>query len=638
MFTASTSVTSPIGAFASSLTGPGVVSPTQQQVSYPGQYAGIAQMVTNPANPVLPYGTAGAFDAGALQDMTILRTYGTQLQSITRSIREQRARRLPTIPPSALPLRRTGSPGLKIARSSPPTRRFPIARAVFSPSAYYDWNPVTLGGTKNLYIRFLHRVGCAVELRADLDLHAASDQRIERTSSGSYAWQSGPSLCGNGQSGCSTGQSWEGAQGVYAPNVRNLNSGQFTMFYSSGLGTGSTPWNIGVATSSSPLGPWSKYASNPIVVSTYGEEPDVLVLQNGDLIMFSDTLALSLGRGISTYTEPGTNGLFTPWTWSFTPINDSGGWDSNHVGSQSTVVMPNGDIDVLFGGNNGGGDQIGQMILRLQQSVETATGQSVPAQTSYQDLIANAAGGYPTLARYTAKGVTWVGDATNAASGEFVLGDIGTLAATDGFWRGSSSTSPIGNVLNIDGLGGLNFNVSSGAFGSKFNAWSILPTGQTTQNVSGAATMFGALNTLKPLGNGNSTGYLFGVAASAFNAGLLEFNYVGGAGSNTNTVSLGLYGEPVLTIDAFGNAIIGGHLNQLATKQFAGTCSMVTATTCTFTIAAVFNSAPVCIAMPQNASYAGGSAQCAVSSTTVTITAPTSNSLTWGAMLIGNPN
>jgi hypothetical protein len=83
---------------------------------------------------------------------------------------------------------------------------------------------------------------------------------------------------------------------------------------------------------------------------------------------------------------------------------------------------------------------------------------------------------------------------------------------------------------------------------------------------------------------------------------------------------------------------VAGHINQSATNNVAGTCAMNSGTSCTFTLTAAYNGAPICIATAQGTSIAGGAVACSVRGTTVTITAATANSNTWGAMLIGNPN
>lgn len=81
-------------------------------------------------------------------------------------------------------------------------------------------------------------------------------------------------------------------------------------------------------------------------------------------------------------------------------------------------------------------------------------------------------------------------------------------------------------------------------------------------------------------------------------------------------------------------------LNQTAAKSFAGSCSMSTATTCTFTLGSTFT-AYLCFASIDPTSTVpatANSAKCAISGSTVTITAGISNSLTWDALLVGNPN
>jgi hypothetical protein len=87
-----------------------------------------------------------------------------------------------------------------------------------------------------------------------------------------------------------------------------------------------------------------------------------------------------------------------------------------------------------------------------------------------------------------------------------------------------------------------------------------------------------------------------------------------------------------------GGIAIGGHLNQTSVNKFAGTCPMAGATSCTFPLTSPSYSVYICFASPQGGTYGGGQATCSVSGTTVTITAPTANSLDWGALLIGNPN
>ncbi|HKU24652.1 MAG TPA: hypothetical protein VJQ54_04220, partial [Candidatus Sulfotelmatobacter sp.] len=74
---------------------------------------------------------------------------------------------------------------------------------------------------------------------------------------------------------------------------------------------------------------------------------------------------------------------------------------------------------------------------------------------------------------------------------------------------------------------------------------------------------------------------------------------------------------------------------QPSTNTFAGTCAMSLSTSCTITISHAY-STPVCIATVQGDSPIAGA--CSVNGTTVTITAASSNSDTWTAMVMGNPN
>jgi hypothetical protein len=87
---------------------------------------------------------------------------------------------------------------------------------------------------------------------------------------------------------------------------------------------------------------------------------------------------------------------------------------------------------------------------------------------------------------------------------------------------------------------------------------------------------------------------------------------------------------------SWGKTVVASHLNQPAAGAFANTCAMVSATSCTFSIALAYTGTPICVASVQDSTAVSGS--CSVSGTTVTITAASSNSSTWGAVIIGNPN
>jgi hypothetical protein len=85
-----------------------------------------------------------------------------------------------------------------------------------------------------------------------------------------------------------------------------------------------------------------------------------------------------------------------------------------------------------------------------------------------------------------------------------------------------------------------------------------------------------------------------------------------------------------------GTQFSTGTFGQTAANSTGGTCAMAAATTCTITITTTYTT-PVCIATQQTAA-SPVAASCSVSGTTVTITAASSNSSTWGAFIFGNPN
>jgi hypothetical protein len=85
----------------------------------------------------------------------------------------------------------------------------------------------------------------------------------------------------------------------------------------------------------------------------------------------------------------------------------------------------------------------------------------------------------------------------------------------------------------------------------------------------------------------------------------------------------------------FTNLSASGHLNQSAAGNWGGSCTMSSGTSCTFSLSIGYTT-PICIATVQSGTVIAGG--CTVSGTTVTITAASSNSSTWGAMVFGNPN
>jgi len=93
--------------------------------------------------------------------------------------------------------------------------------------------------------------------------------------------------------------------------------------------------------------------------------------------------------------------------------------------------------------------------------------------------------------------------------------------------------------------------------------------------------------------------------------------------------------------DPNGNPIAnanGSNAHFLALVE-RGTCSMSGTSSCTFSTSQAFSVTPICVAgvsgSPGATAYM---ASCSVSGTTATVTSNASNSLTWAAVFVGNPN
>jgi hypothetical protein len=123
---------------------------------------------------------------------------------------------------------------------------------------------------------------------------------------------------------------------------------------------------------------------------------------------------------------------------------------------------------------------------------------------------------------------------------------------------------------------------------------------------------------------------------SAFSSGW-EANTGGGS---TSAFPQDNAGNAVTTGVVQASILRGGALQQIAAKNFAGSCSMSATTTCTFTTSASFSHYLSFVSIDQASALpaAAISAKCAIQGTTVTITAGASNSLTWDCLLVGNPN
>lgn len=143
---------------------------------------------------------------------------------------------------------------------------------------------------------------------------------------------------------------------------------------------------------------------------------------------------------------------------------------------------------------------------------------------------------------------------------------------------------------------------------------------------------------------------MVGASSSVFSWGSTIVGPVGGNGiiiaagatyvgiGDTVTGTNAITGTPKATMGPKNGFAAFTHMTQPVTASYAGSCSMSAATTCTITMTVAYTSAPLCFPTPTTSPATAVAGSCALSGTTLTITAGASNSLTWNALLIGNPN
>lgn len=223
--------------------------------------------------------------------------------------------------------------------------------------------------------------------------------------------------------------------------------------------------------------------------------------------------------------------------------------------------------------------------------------------------------------------------------------DTQILGSGDTFTVGNP-TGGFTNQLNcLHGVGASNTFTLTGGLGSTHSIQNVSWVGKSNQftatgfNISSLAVA-GNSNTVTATAGTVSAGGMYG---SSMTLAACSHCYAYGENvslSTSSTVAMGISAAPELSITA-GHVALNAHLDQTATGKFAGSCAMGAATTCTFAISAAFSGTPLCVTSIDAASAVPATAnvaKCSVSGTTVTITAGISNSLTWDAILVGNPN
>ena len=218
---------------------------------------------------------------------------------------------------------------------------------------------------------------------------------------------------------------------------------------------------------------------------------------------------------------------------------------------------------------------------------------------------------------------------------------------------GTVSASNLNGVVITGGNNGINVgtaNTCSGNYNLIFGNGALKKCTSGSTNVAiGAYALLNLTN-----GNGNiaiGTNAGSGSSLSANNISPSNSIYIGadttplnssdfneiiignaGVGHGSNTITWGSSGNT--DIYMFGNANISGHLNQSVPGNFAGSCSM-NGTTCTFQLVSNYATSALCFANVQGSNPITGA--CKIVGKIVTITAATTNTEIWGAMLVGNP-
>lgn len=324
---ASQSQASPQAVYSNLLVAPGNPSRSPLQNTYDAGYAGISQFAECTNNPGLSTGSSGAFDYGSVRDSVIWWARGQWWQLYTGAA----SATSPYNPTLGIAYSTDGCTWTKGGQVVTTQGTGMFAGAVFSPGVYYDsstdelWVYPSGANTGAQWYSGPIAIGL---------IHVAAG--ADWTVPANYVWQN------SGNPILTAGQAWEGSQGVYAPEVKNI-GGTFYMFYTSSAA--SAPYQIGIATApSAGSTTWTKSSTNPITPSsTNYEEPTVAQLENGELVLFGDSVGLT-NHGFNIDALVGSP-ITDQSQWNQQPfyiLRDSLNWSGAYVGSQSVAESPDG--------------------------------------------------------------------------------------------------------------------------------------------------------------------------------------------------------------------------------------------------------------------------------------------------------
>jgi hypothetical protein len=277
----------------------------------------------------------------------------------------------------------------------------------------------------------------------------------------------------------------------------------------------------------------------------------------------------------------------------------------------------------------------------------------------------------------------WLWGLTDGAGGsqQWMFQDL--INNTVRLLMGQNNTAGGNNqtALNAAGTGNVCFNCSSnsGTGGVAYGSGGASPTTVGTIDASGNQTLYGYQRFFA----GSAEAWRFNCASSSAcnvdsytsGSGVHHLRLYNGSGTDidsegssavtvNNTSGSGTggfivyegganYNTPALTVtssgaastasnfqagaaNGTGNVVVGNHLNQIGTGDFAGSCTMSSSTSCMVSFQHSWTSTPACVAAPQGTTPMF--AAVSVSSNNVTVTASASNSATWNVVCPGNPN
>ncbi len=144
--------------------------------------------------------------------------------------------------------------------------------------------------------------------------------------------------------------SWDDGS-VACPVVLREKPGKYFMWYCGTRSTVPNRWSIGLATASSPDGPWTKYSKNP-VIDGFGYVSSV-VKKDGKYYLYSEH---PIGSSADDYgpmslaVADAPEGPWVPWSGNpVLPVGETGAWDDAGY-SEAKVFYRDGMFHMFYGG------------------------------------------------------------------------------------------------------------------------------------------------------------------------------------------------------------------------------------------------------------------------------------------------